>query len=111
MGKKKNDGENNSMDSNSSGGDRDVLTIDTGAWNSDWPFKENDNVIDGLKLSWPTAERITIECLNAHLEMIYDRESNSKMFDEYYSEGDREQDRKVKKSIKRLLKYFGEDVE
>jgi len=109
MGKKKNDSEGSVMDNDGNCDVWDAPSPGSGTRDNPWPFEEGDNVVGGIKLSWPTAERITIDVLKANLEMIYDRETNHKVFCEYYSDEDREQDRKMKKALKRVLKYFSEE--
>ena len=109
MGKKKNDTEDIVIDNDDNSDVWDAPSTASNVRDNTWPFEEGDNISSGLKLSWPTAERITVECLKAHLELIYDRETNHKVFGEWYHDEDKEQDRKIKKAIKRLLKFFGEE--
>lgn len=96
--------------------DRDAISADTGYRYSTWPFDADDKGFDGMTVSgndvtldWETSDRITVCTLKHHLEMIYEKETNHKVFAEWYHEDDKEYDRKLKKALKRVLRYFGEE--
>lgn len=87
--------------------------IDSSDWNSTWPFMEDlkSSAGNNVTLDWETSDRITVCTLKHHLEIIYEREHDHKVFGQYYHDEDREYDRKLKKALKRVLRYFGEEVE
>jgi hypothetical protein len=105
--------EDDKLDINSADDNRYESSANTSVRDSDWPFLEDDqdDFRAGLKIDCDTADRITICNLKYHLDSIYDKETNHKVFGEFYHEEDKEYDRKLKKALKRVLKYFGEDVE
>lgn len=97
--------------------DGDAISVDTGYRYSTWPFDEDDRELDltisksgsDVTLDWETSDRITVCTLKHHLDMIYEKEHRHKVFAEWYHEEDKEYDRKLKKALKRVLKYFGEE--
>lgn len=103
--------ENDKSDNDSSDDSWNDSFANTSIRDGDWPFLENDqdDFKSGLKIDWDTADRITICNLKYHLDSIFDKETNHKVFGEFYHEEDKEQDRKLKKALKRVLKYFGEE--
>ena len=86
----------------------DLSMPETGYVHGEWPFTAYDDRVT-VSLDYETADRITVCTLKAHLQMIYDREHDHKVNGAWYHEEDIEYDRKIKKSIRRLLKYFGEE--
>lgn len=107
--KKENDREDIKLDNDSNSGDWDDFFNRSNDRNNTWPFKEDNPIVNGMRISWTTAEQITVDTIKAHLDLIYQRETDHKVFGEYYHEEDKEQDRKLKKSFKRILKFFGEE--
>lgn len=106
---KQDDREDIKLDNDSSSGYWDDISDCPDVRNNTWPFEKDFNGGGGMKISWNTAERITVDTIKAHLNQIYDRETAHKVFGEYYHEEDKEYDRKLKKAFKRVLKFFGEE--
>lgn len=96
------------LDNDNTDDDGSSFTFNPDSWDYTWPFKENT---DGLKLDFEAADRITICNLKQYLDNIYEREHDNKVFGSFYHDDDKKVDRKVKKAIKRVLRYLGEDVE
>lgn len=101
-------------DSNSVNDSGDDVTVDTSLWDSGWPFDEKFDFVtsasgSNVTLDWETSDRITVCTLKHHLDMIHEKEHNHKVFGEWYHDDDKEYDRKLKKALKRVLRYFGED--
>lgn len=104
--------ENNGPNIDDINGVWDDPPSDTGYRHSDWPFLEDDRESvagNNVVLDWETSDRITVCTLKHHLDMIFEREHKHKMFGEFYHEEDKEYDRKLKKALRRVLKYFGEE--
>jgi len=102
--------------------DREDFDMDDDRANNWWDSlgdnsgdRDNSRVDDEgnitITLPLDVSEQVTVNVLKKHLEYIYEKETNHKVFCEYYHDDDKEYDRKLKKSIKRVLKYFGEDVD
>lgn len=106
---KQNDREDIELDNGSNCSNWDDLFDRPDGRDNPWPFKEDNPVVNGMKIDWSTAERITVDTIKAHLDLIYQRETDHKVFGEYYHDDDKEQDRKLKKAFKRVLKFFGEE--
>lgn len=62
-----------------------------------------------IELDWDVADRITVANLKHQLACIIEREHCHEIDKVWYPEEDKEYDRKLKKAIKRVLKYFGEE--
>lgn len=102
-------------DTDSTDDDRDAITVNTNIWDSGWPFDEKYDFApptsgSNVTLDWETSDRITVCTLKHHLDMIHEKEHNHKVFGEWYHEDDKEYDRKLKKAIYRVLRYFGEEA-
>lgn len=102
--------------------DREDFDMDDDRANNWWDSlgdnsgdRDNSRVDDegNLTITLPLdiTEQVTVSVLKRHLEYIHDKESDHKVFGDHYHEDDKEFDRKLKKSIKRVLRYFGEDVD
>lgn len=66
---------------------------------------------DGLKISWDTAESITVDTLHeVYVSIRGDLERHSKG-DLWMHENDVKSYNKLLKALKRVLKYYGKDVD
>lgn len=64
----------------------------------------------GIEIDNETANRVAVCVLKTHLEYIYEREHDHKVNGTWYPSEDKEYNRKLEKSLKRVLRYFGEDL-